>query len=965
MEGQADWRRHTDLAVAIDVLGRLDNANSGAGRVLDRRLAKGALAASRLIEEGVLEQDRRTRQSIRPCLDAACAFTHIDAEHNLSKVAQPNSREWVESYLLTQLTESSHSESVGAAAILLSALGSDHERWEELEEYFNNSTSEHKDAVFECFRSFNGEKEVVHDRVARIVLRRILEEGWQTLTLRALGNCIAILRPLRNTIEHIVRKLGHSKEVADLLHQLLEEERQSERNQADVEEIGYGLIAGVYLRNDWTNEEALPFVEIEDVPGVLKIPYHILEFSMRRTRDAFVSALNAIKLTKQPLLSALPVDIRARFPAFEGGTIPERMLAEVNSMTDQEFTPALLQRRIGDFELRRWALNFMLIRGGQVHDFLQFIRVRPSVAVHVWFGHYFEGNRVFEDMEKLTVLSELGKALLDDVSTCFQFPGLWGSILKSLPNADEVRGQLVAAARLTPPREFFRHPHSFASFELNLPAESSLLPHLLSSVTQLHAFMEFEHLPTRSSHISKMILDMTIKLSGSASLPSVAAQRSIDPRDLRRTLAGDLDWIVMKALEKERSRRYETANGLARDIERFLNEEAVEACPPSNIYRLKKLFNKHRGKVIAASLLVVSVLLGIIGTTFGFIESWRAASKLKEANASLTNFSNGMLRVLEHGYAEMQPIKEGKSTYNTPEFELNAEFNGGKTTSNSSFKLSLESDAVQKKVVHELDDWLVGALRREKQVSRELEAKTYRIGLPAAYTAIKNGELRSAQVLLNELPERLRGWEWNWLMSETDKSLFQTSIPDGLEVKAVSRDGLHCVLIENLETCKTLQVMDAMTGKMMATIDLPDAKRILCVALSKDAGLCLVCAATELDPSKGLRSSLFAWDTRANRILQRFDSGLELNEYLIAGGLIECSDNGRKISVSCLNLDSAGVTVHKHLKEFDMMSGFAIFDLDDNSLQPEFEYEVRMSPDGRRIHAKNSIPTVSVRPTAS
>ena len=78
------------------------------------------------------------------------------------------------------------------------------------------------------------------------------------------------------------------------------------------------------------------------------------------------------------------------------------------------------------------------------------------------------------------------------------------------------------------------------------------------------------------------------RLSSSASLPSIAAQRSIEPNQLRKSLVGDLDWIVMKALDKERSRRYETANGLARDIDRFLNDEAVEACPPSSAYRLRK-----------------------------------------------------------------------------------------------------------------------------------------------------------------------------------------------------------------------------------------------------------------------------------------------------------------------------------------------------------------------------------------
>ncbi len=84
------------------------------------------------------------------------------------------------------------------------------------------------------------------------------------------------------------------------------------------------------------------------------------------------------------------------------------------------------------------------------------------------------------------------------------------------------------------------------------------------------------------------------RVSTSSERASIAAQRSLDSQQLCRSISGDLDWIIMKALEKERNRRYETANGLARDIERYLNQEAVEACPPSTTYRLKKLFQKHR-----------------------------------------------------------------------------------------------------------------------------------------------------------------------------------------------------------------------------------------------------------------------------------------------------------------------------------------------------------------------------------
>lgn len=109
------------------------------------------------------------------------------------------------------------------------------------------------------------------------------------------------------------------------------------------------------------------------------------------------------------------------------------------------------------------------------------------------------------------------------------------------------------------------------------------------------------------------------RLSGSACLPSVAAQRSIEPANLTRSISGDLDWVVMKALEKERSRRYETANGLAEDIRRHLSDEPVSASPPSTSYRVKKFIRRNRAGVIAASATAVALLLGAIGTTTGMM----------------------------------------------------------------------------------------------------------------------------------------------------------------------------------------------------------------------------------------------------------------------------------------------------------------------------------------------------------
>src|SRR5271154_3347299 len=109
------------------------------------------------------------------------------------------------------------------------------------------------------------------------------------------------------------------------------------------------------------------------------------------------------------------------------------------------------------------------------------------------------------------------------------------------------------------------------------------------------------------------------KLSTIDTLPSVAANRGTEPAKLSRLMKGELDWLVMKALEKDRARRYDTANGLARDIQRYLADEMVEARPPSVGYRLSKFLRRHKGPVIAASLVLFVLLAGMAGTTWGLI----------------------------------------------------------------------------------------------------------------------------------------------------------------------------------------------------------------------------------------------------------------------------------------------------------------------------------------------------------
>jgi eukaryotic-like serine/threonine-protein kinase len=103
------------------------------------------------------------------------------------------------------------------------------------------------------------------------------------------------------------------------------------------------------------------------------------------------------------------------------------------------------------------------------------------------------------------------------------------------------------------------------------------------------------------------------RLSTTDELPSIAANRGLEPRRLSGLVRGELDWIVMKCLEKDRARRYETANGLAMDVQRHLADERVEACPPSAGYRFRKFVRRNKRVLAVASVGLVAGLLGVAG----------------------------------------------------------------------------------------------------------------------------------------------------------------------------------------------------------------------------------------------------------------------------------------------------------------------------------------------------------------
>lgn len=159
--------------------------------------------------------------------------------------------------------------------------------------------------------------------------------------------------------------------------------------------------------------------------------------------------------------------------------------------------------------------------------------------------------------------------------------------------------------------------------------------------------MQERPVPTPSARLSSL----------SDTQDTVARLRHTDVRTLRRELRGDLDWIVMRAMERDRTRRYATASELVADLRRFLEGVPVEARPPSAAYRMRKFARRHRMGLGAAALVAVSMIGGTVASTIAFVRAERAredASAAAERSAAVSGFLDRMLRAAD-------PVRGGTS----------------------------------------------------------------------------------------------------------------------------------------------------------------------------------------------------------------------------------------------------------------------------------------------------------------
>lgn len=227
----------------------------------------------------------------------------------------------------------------------------------------------------------------------------------------------------------------------------------------------------------------------------------------------------------------------------------------------------------------------------------------------------------------------------------------------------------------------------------------------------------------------------SVRLSRSDNLPSVAANRHVDPHKLTSLVKGDLDWIVMKSLEKDRQRRYDTANAFAGDVAKYLLHEPASASPPSAVYRLQKFVRRNRA-VLATTTAIVLLLVAV------------AAIEYIRTSLSLASET-------EHRQIAEDAVEQKEDALKQKTAALDLAEKANKIAEDRRRQLVMERDITR--------------------------SNLYLVEMRAAEDDWNSGDITSMRSHLDAYCPRpgdkdLRGWEWYYLLSLTNEVCIRSGV---------------------------------------------------------------------------------------------------------------------------------------------------------------------------------------------
>jgi serine/threonine protein kinase/WD40 repeat protein len=309
-------------------------------------------------------------------------------------------------------------------------------------------------------------------------------------------------------------------------------------------------------------------------------------------------------------------------------------------------------------------------------------------------------------------------------------------------------------------------------------------------------------------------------------LTTTAKRRSADKSKLMHQLKGDLDWIVMRCLEKDRTRRYESASGLAADLKRHLNNETVVARPPSTAYRFQKSFRRNKVAFVAGTAIAVALLLGIIASTWQSVRATRAKHEALAAK-------------------EQAITAQASESVQRQKAEANA----------------------QQAIAAQVEETKL----REQAEAEELAARqrAYASDMNVAAQAFAGNNLGRALDLLNrQRPQPgqkdLRGWEWRYLWQQTRSDALFTLGQEASEIYSLAVSPDSSLLAAGMHIQGGLAVWDLRTRQVL--IHLVDKEQLVRAVFSPTDPLLAFASSTA--PASGLpQTTLRLWNTAIRQMV--------------------------------------------------------------------------------------------------
>lgn len=494
-----EQNRKGELAAAVTVLTELDDAGDIDIRALNRRLARGGIIAARLLQEGVLEQDKRVREQFRSCILPLLAS--FDADRYLSDVKTTHSLKWLTDVLIASLREQAEPETVGAAITLSYILSDSDSRSSDVKNLIMNMSATYQGLFCQGVRrTFGSPRNYLAPHwVIEVVLKFLLRHDWWHVFEHGVGAAIDILDSRKAIIRNVAIESGIEPELATLLAPIVSSKRPYAPNPDTpaFTEKKYGIIELKFYKVDetlnWKTWAPSVWLALESSTGLLQSTYRLFELLRAPSEDGVRALLSSIGGTPRNL-RLLPESLRSFLAddVLQGASGPQSVAVGQLVQKDRPgYTKFVFMDEI---------------RANEVPDWKSMIMDKPEIVLHLLIDSAFAVRQPFEDLplQRLLIQSlRRSTELFDFVpewGTFFNLPGELGSGLRQLA---------IESSDVAVQHQYFYRDRIYP-FELTLPQDAPLLPHLVNMLAQSTAapyrFFEREESSfTREQNLPKLV----------------------------------------------------------------------------------------------------------------------------------------------------------------------------------------------------------------------------------------------------------------------------------------------------------------------------------------------------------------------------------------------------------------------------------------------------------------------------